>query len=81
MNTLLAMRLVFALGIVNLVAPLALSLSCRCAAARTPFSRLLRTDAFAKFYSLHCYFWPVLWLSVIVHLVVAVWVLGIPFGA
>lgn len=80
MNTLLAMRLVFALGIVNALVLVALSLSCRCVAVRTPFSGLLHNRAFARFYRLHCYFWPVLWLSVITHLAVAIWVLGVPFG-
>ena len=80
MDLLLAQRLVFILGFVNLLCIAVLFLSCRCMGMREPFSRLLRFGAFAKFYGFHCYFWAILWLSVITHLVIAIWVLGVPFS-
>jgi hypothetical protein len=47
---------------------------------RKPFSRMLRFKAFARFYKLHCYYWYILFGSVVAHLAIAIRVLGIPFG-
>ncbi len=81
MDVLLAQRLVFAFGVVNFLALSALFLSCRCMGVRKPFSRMLHFKAFARFYKLHCYYWYILFGSVVAHLVIAIWVLGIPFGS
>ena len=81
MDILLAQRLVFALGVVNFLALSALFLSCRCMGTREPFSRLFRFKVFTNFYKFHCYYWLVLWVSVVTHLTIAIWVLGIPFNA
>jgi hypothetical protein len=80
MGILLEQRLVFAFGVVNFLTLAALFLSCRCMGTREPFSRLFRFKAFAKFYRFHCYFWAILWVSVVTHLVIAIRLLGIPFG-
>jgi len=80
MNTQLALRVVFSLGIVNFLTLSALFLSCRCMGVRKPFSRMLRFKAFARFYKLHCYYWYILFGSVVAHLAIAIRVLGIPFG-
>ena len=81
MSLLLEQRLVFAFGVVNFLTLAALFLSCRCMGTREPFSRLFRFKAFAKFYRFHCYFWAILWGSVVTHLVIAIRLLGIPFGS
>ena len=81
MNSLMALRVVFALGIVNALTLSALFLSCRCTGVRKPFSRMLRVKAFARFYKLHCYYWYILFGSVVAHLTIAIRVLGIPFGS
>jgi ABC-type Co2+ transport system permease subunit len=80
MDVLLAQRLVFAFGVVNFLALSALFFSCRCMGVRGPFSRLFRFKAFAKFYGFRCYFWAILWGSVVTHLVIAIRLPGIPFG-
>jgi hypothetical protein len=80
MNALLGLRVVFALGIVNFLVLSALFLSCRCMGVRKPFSRMLRVKAFARFYKFHCYYWAILFGSVVAHLTIAIRVLGIPFG-
>ncbi len=80
MDPLLANRLVFILGFVNFAGLSAIFLSCRCMGARKPFSKLLSFRIFSRFYRYHCYFWLILWLSVITHLVIAIWVLGVPFS-
>ena len=80
MDVLLAQRLVFALGVVNFLAMSALFLSCRCMGTRAPFSKMFRFKAFSRFYKLHCYYWYILFGSVVAHLTIAIKVLGIPFG-
>lgn len=80
MNALLGLRVVFALGIVNFLTLSALFLSCRCTGVRKPFSRMLHFKAFARFYKLHCYYWYILFVSVVAHLTIAIKVLGIPFS-
>jgi len=80
MDVLLAQRLVFAFGVVNFLTLSALFLSCRCMGSREPFSRLFRFKVFANFYRFHCYYWLILWASVVTHVVIAIKVLGIPFG-
>ena len=80
MSLLLEQRLIFVLGVVNFLTLAALFLSCRCMGTREPFSRLFRFKIFVNFYKFHCYYWLILWVSVVTHLVIAIRVLGIPFG-
>ncbi len=80
MNALLGLRVVFALGIVNFLTLLALFFSCRCMGSRKPFSKMLHFKPFARFYKFHCYYWYILFGSVVAHLTIAIKVLGIPFG-
>ncbi len=79
MSPVLALKLVFILGLVNAVTLLALFFSCRCIGARTPFSRMIKAGAYARLYKWHCYYWIILGLSVSTHLIIAIWVLGLPF--
>ena len=81
MSLLLEQRLIFVLGVVNFLTLAALFLSCRCMGSREPFSRLFRFKIFENFYKFHCYYWLILWASVVTHLVIAIKVLGIPFGS
>ena len=79
MDPLLATRLVFILGLVNLFSLLALFFSCRCMAGLGLFSRLSRFTTHTRLYRYHCYYWIVLGLSVGAHLGIAISVLGVPF--
>lgn len=78
MSPVLALRLVFILGLVNALTLLALFFSCRCIGSRPPFSKLIGPTFYGKFYKLHCYYWIILGLSVSTHLGIAIWVLGVP---
>lgn len=81
MDPLLAIRLVFILGLVNLLTLLALFFSCRCMGWLGLYSRMSRFRAYKTLYGFHCYYWIVLGLSVAAHLGIAISVLGIPFSA
>jgi hypothetical protein len=76
-------RIVFILGIINLVSGMLIFMSCRC----TPGSRivtrltgnLMQYSAYKRFFSYHCYFWWILLPSVIAHAIFAFAIIGIPF--
>lgn len=78
-----AVRVVFVLGIINVLSIGLIFLTCRC----TPGARLtaritgnlMRFAFYRRVFSLHCYLWWVFWASVIVHAVFAVGSVGFPF--
>jgi hypothetical protein len=78
-QTIAAARVIYALAIVIIVSALLVFFSCRC----LPGSRIARTwmqnSKYQRFYKGHCYYWWVLWISLIVHAVFAVGFLGNPF--
>ena len=79
-NSNTAVQVFFVLGIVNLVFGVLVFFSCRC----IPMSafvgrRLMKYSVYQRFYKWHCYLWPILWLSVIAHAVIATKFLGNPF--
>ncbi len=78
-DPILGLRIVFVLGIVNLVSVLAILLTCRC----IPMWRLTRGinqyGWYKKVYRFHCYVWWLFIPSVVIHAVLAVLLTGIPF--
>lgn len=76
----LALQIIFITAILNLLLLLAISFSCRCVPVFGKLgNRLMSYRSFQRFYKLHCYFWPIFWVSVIVHMVFALVLIGIPF--
>ena len=73
---LLGARLVFVLGITNIILLLLVFFSCRCVGGR-----FLRPGGkwYASFYKAHCVYWVLFFASVILHAVLAVLVFGNPF--
>lgn len=69
----IAARLVFVLGIVNLVTGSLLFFSCRCVPKRWMTHR-----RFKQFFSFHCYLWYIFWPSVVVHAIFAISYFGVP---
>ena len=82
-ESVVAVRVVFALGIVNIVSGLLVFMSCRCTPGARLMSRLtgnlLKYPLYRRFYALHCYIWWIFWVSVMVHAVFAIGSLGFPF--
>jgi hypothetical protein len=79
-HSITAVRLFFVLGIVNLVLGVLVFSTCRCIPMSSLVAgRLAKYPVYKRFYRLHCYLWPALWLSVIVHAVFAIGFLGNPF--
>ncbi len=72
----LAMRVLMLTGVLNLILLLMILLSCRCIMVPKAIERVTRSRRFHRFYGMHCYLWPVLIISTIVHLALAVSLFG-----
>jgi len=75
-------RLIFILGIINLVTGVLVLSTCRC----IPGSKitkitgnLMKYRVYQHFFKYHCYIWWVFWSSVVVHAVLAISFIGVPF--
>ncbi|HXY75032.1 MAG TPA: hypothetical protein VEH58_06880 [Dehalococcoidales bacterium] len=78
-HTIFATRLVLVLGFVNLLTGFLLLFTCRIIPA-FKFTRRLMTYSFYKnFYKYHAWLWAIFWVSVIVHVIFAVNLMGWPF--
>lgn len=78
-QSIIAARLVFIFGIVNLVTAVLVLLSCRCIPTSRVTRSLMKYKAYQRFYKYHCYIWWVFWVSVVVHAVFATAFFGSPF--
>ncbi len=74
-----AVRLIFVLGISNLVLSSLIFLSCRCIPGWKLTGKLMQYGAYKRFFKFHCYLWWVFWPSVVVHAIFAIALLGAPF--
>jgi hypothetical protein len=74
-----AARLVFILGITNLVTGGLVLLSCRCIPGSKVTGNLMKYQAYKRFYRYHCYIWWVFLISVAVHAVFAIGFYGVHF--
>ncbi len=73
-------KLIFSLGISNAVLMTLVFLTCRCVPmTRVIGPRLMKFGFYQRFYKVHCYLWPFLWASVIVHAIFAIGFFGNPF--
>ena len=76
----LALKIVFISAVLNFILLILLSLSCRCVPVLSRVgNKLMSYRTFQNFYKLHCYFWVIFWISVIVHMVFALALIGFPF--
>lgn len=77
-DTALAAKLVFILGITNLIGILLVLISCRCILGWNP-EKFGKSKLFMKFYNLHCWWWRFFLISVFLHAVLAIYLYGNPF--
>lgn len=77
--TAFAMRLIFILGIINILSGIAVLLTCRCVGMAGLGQKLMKYSWFKRFYAFHCQIWWIFWVSVMVHAVFAIGSTGIPF--
>ncbi len=77
-QSLIAGRLIFVLGIINLVTAILVFGSCRCLPGLRIADRLIRYPSYRRFFKLHCYIWWIFWVSVVVHAFFALMFFGWP---
>jgi hypothetical protein len=77
-HSVIVARLIFVLGIVNVLAAMLIFFSCRCIPGSRLLSKLTKHAAYNRFFKYHCYIWWIFWPSVIVHAVLAFAFFGIP---
>ncbi len=78
-HSILVAKLIFTLGIINLVAGALIFFSCRCVSGNRMAGKLMKYSAYQRFFSYHCYIWWILLLSVIAHAILAIAFYGVPF--
>ncbi|MGD0781035.1 MAG: hypothetical protein ABR954_09725 [Dehalococcoidales bacterium] len=78
-STLAATRVLFILGIVNLVTGLLIFFSCRCLSGSKLGKNLMKYRWYQRYFKLHCYIWWIFWISVAVHAIFAIIYIGWPF--
>ncbi|MEW6062946.1 MAG: hypothetical protein AB1571_01055 [Nanoarchaeota archaeon] len=78
-NPAIGAKLVFVLGITNVIGLLLIYFSCRCRLGNSFFSKLIKKKWYEKFYNMHCYFWWFFFTSVVLHAIIALLTFGIPF--
>jgi len=77
-QSLAAVRIVFIFGIINFILFLLLFFSCRCPVAGIGRT-WMKSETYQKYFRFHCYLWWFLLASVIIHMIFAILVFGIPF--
>ena len=74
-----ATKVIFVLGITNLLLGSLIFLSCRCIPGWKVTGRLAKHATYKRFFKFHCSLWWIFGLSVVVHVIFAIGFSGIPF--
>lgn len=72
-------KLVYLLGIINIVGIVLIFFSCRCLVQPKIFQKLLTYSWYRWFYKQHCWLWRIFFVSVILHSTIALMLFGNPF--
>lgn len=80
LDPLLQAKLAYILGITNLVGLALVFFSCRCLMGPRLAKMMLKIPGYQKFYLTHCFWWYLFFISVILHVVLAVSAYGNPFA-
>jgi len=79
MQSIMVPRIIVILGIINILTGAAIFFSCRCLPGARLMGRMMKYNAFQRFYKYHCYIWRVFWPSVLIHSLLALMFFGLPF--
>ena len=74
----LGLKLLFGLGITNILFLLMVFFSCRCIAGINFINKMWKYEWYKKYYNYHCYYWWGFMLSVLLHATLAFILFGIP---
>lgn len=79
LNPLFQAKLVYVLGITNLLGLFLVFFSCRCLMGPRLAKFMLKIPSYQKFYQTHCWWWYLFFISVAAHALLAISVYGSPF--
>ncbi len=74
----LGVKLIFILGITNVISILLVFFSCRCLVGVKFVKKMFQYEWYKKFYNWHCYYWLIFITSVLLHTTIAFLVFGNP---
>ena len=77
-QTVFVARLIFMLGIVNIISFLLLFGTCRCFPGTKILAHLTQNVRYKRFFRYHCYIWWIFWPSVVIHATLAILFSGWP---
>jgi hypothetical protein len=78
-HTAAAPKIVFVLGLTNILSGLLVFFTCRCVPGWNPARSLMQHAWYQRIFKWHCVVWWVFWVSVMVHAVFAIGYYGKPF--
>ena len=80
LDPVLGIKLVYVLGITNIIGLLLVLFSCRCIPMIGALTTgLVKSKWYQSFYRYHCYYWLFFITSVILHAIIALLTFGFPF--
>jgi hypothetical protein len=79
MSTVVATRIIYVLGAINVVTGILIFFSCRCLPGSRWGRGLTKFKWYQRFFKLHCLIWWIFWCSVIIHAIFVMVYLGFPF--
>ena len=74
-----AARIVFIFSILNIILGILVFFSCRCIPGSKYFHGIMQNKNYLSFYKFHCWLWLLFLISVTIHGVIAINMLGFPF--
>ncbi len=75
-QTVVVGKLIFILGIINVITAILLFGSCRCVPGSMIMGKLTQYSLYRRFFSYHCYVWRIFWPSVVLHAFLAIMFFG-----
>ena len=78
MNPLIVVRIVFSLGIINVISGILIFVTCRCLPGSRIGKRWMANKYYQRFFKLHCFIWWIFWISVMIHAILVFIYIGLP---
>jgi hypothetical protein len=79
LSTLVEARIIFITAMINIITILMILLSCRCINTWKITKWINKYAWFKRYFKWHCYIWYILLPSLLIHIIFAIRLLGVPF--
>lgn len=78
-HSLLAVRLLFVFSLLNIILGITVFFSCRCLPGFKFAQGIMKNKIYLSFYKFHCWIWLMFLISVMIHAILAINIIGFPF--